>query len=512
MTLSQEVLFCKGIIAKYRAELLLLRKDTVQAKGRISRLEKENEKWKQKIEKLRIRNEQLRQERDKLKKEEERLKKEFEKLTKTKNRYQIALFDHGNFKHPGKSKKSKGGQKGHTDTNRERDEDYKTYGRKRIFAKTCGKCGCELRRVNSIRQKILLDIVINPEITKLIIESERQWCSPCQKEVVTKDFRSLPFTEYGINTFMMSMILRFKCHASFSNIATVLTISHGLQLSKSDVSNLLKQASKYLGKQYEKLKAAIRRGKVMYNDETGWLVHGQKAWMWIMASDEKKDAKGKILEAGMSVYVAAESRGKGIFEEMYGDSNAYSMHDGYAGYESVTGKEKAAYCWSHVLRFAFEETVKLTKEHIACQIRDRLVTLYQTIRLHADWTKEHKKEVLRKEIDSILAIVSDDQAVQNILYRLASQKEGLILALLITECGTNNLSERELRNMAIKRSISNGSDTYQGMQTTAIIGSIVQTLHRNKALPFLPTLQAYLQKGIQEKHTQFIHISYYDDY
>src|SRR5579864_8291048 len=118
----------------------------------------------------------LKKEKRQLEKQIEKLKQEIERYGKTQNRYQIALFDHGNFKHThGGKKKPKGGQKGHPDTNRETHEDYKTYEHKRVFAKTCGECGSALTRVNSIRSKMLLDIVIHPEIIKLIIESERQW-------------------------------------------------------------------------------------------------------------------------------------------------------------------------------------------------------------------------------------------------------------------------------------------------------------------------------------------------
>ncbi len=483
---TQQITFCLQIIEKQREELYPLRKQVTHCHTYHNAL----------IDQMK----------------DEKLKKEIEKLTKTNNRYQVSLFDHGNFTHPDKKdKKPKGGQIGHGDTNREKGEDYASYGHKRIFAKSCGKCGCSLNRVKGIRKKILLDIVINPELVKVIIESERQWCSNCQKEVSAKDVQTLPFTEYGINTFMLSMLLRFKAHASLANIATVMTISHGLVLSKSDVSNLLKAGAGFLGKRYEQLKEAVRCGAVMYNDETGWLVHGQKAWMWIMATSDKNHADGTI-EAGITVYVAAESRGKDIFKEMYGNSNAYSMHDGYTGYESITGEEKTAYCWTHVLRFAFEETVKLSPEHDACTIRDRLVRLYQTIRHNPALTTEQKENVLREELASLIAIQSTDETVNNILYRVATQKVGLILALLLTPDGTNNLSERELRNMAIKRSISNGSDTYQGMETTAIIGSVMQTLHRDKKLPFLSTLKIYLSEGIQEKYHQYMHIPYCDDY
>ena len=52
---------------------------------------------------------------------------------------------------------------------------------------------------------------------------------------------------------------------------------------------------------------------------------------------------------------------------------------------------------------------------------------------------------------------------------------GLTKALIETDSGTNNLAERELRPVVLGRKISNGSDTYTGMETTAILASVVRT-------------------------------------
>lgn len=477
-----------------RKEVRLLRVYTAQ-------LKRANNSQKDKVRTL----EEILKEKDKrireLEKENGKLKQEIEKINKTNSRYQISLFDHGNFKHKDEgdtAKREKGGQTGHADTNREKQEDYGPYTKKRIFAKTCGKRHSPLSRVLSTKQKILLDIVINPKIVRMIFLSERQWCGNCKKEVIARDRQTLPFTEYGINTFMMTMILRFSCNSSMGNISKVLRIGYGLSLSRSDVSSLLKSSGKYLNKKYDELKQAIRNGKVMYADETGWLVHGQKAWMWIMTNEKQ------------TVYIAAESRGGGIAEEMYEKSSAYLMTDGLASYTNIIPKDKHLYCWSHVLRFAFEETIKLQAGHPACQVRNRLVDLYRTIRSNPNWTREEKEIRLKKELEEMILIQSADQAMINILHRVRAQKEGLILALLITEDGTNNLAERELRNMAIKRTVSYGSDTYKGMETTAIIGSVIQTLQRNKEAPIIPALKNYLTESLQEKYHQYIHTTYYD--
>lgn len=427
--------------------------------------------------------------------ENEKLKKEIEKLTKTNNRYQVSIFDHGNFKHPNKTdKKPSGGQRGHADTNKDRERNLSSFKRQRLFSSICGHCGKPLTRVNAVTDKTLIDIQINTKLIEIILQSERQWCVTCQKEVTAKSSESLPFTEYGINTFMMVLLLKCKSHQSIQKISTVFFLGFGLTISPSSILSLLRQAKIYLKDKYEKLKQAIREGSVMYNDETGWLVHGQKAWMWIMANED------------ITVYIAAESRGKGIFEEMYGNSKATSMHDGYSSYEGVTGKENTAYCWSHILRFAYEETViEKNPTSLACQIRDRLVTLYQTIRNNPELTKGQKEATLRKELDSIIALPAIDETSKNIQQRAATQKEGLIKALLVTPDGTNNLAERELRPMAIARNISFGSATFKGMETTAVLASVVQTISRNTKQSFLPTIKNYLFTGIQEKYSQYKH-------
>lgn len=480
-------------VEQLRREVRLLRIRTAQ----LSRMVESRDEEKKRLEEE---NRRLKRENEQLQRENEKLKKEIEKLTKTARRYQVALFDHGNFKHPDEGeKKLKGGQIGHADTNREAHEDYRYWTRKRLFAKTCNTCQRSLPRVNATRERILLDIIVNPQVLKLIVASERQWCNTCRKEITAKHPQSLPFTEYGITTFMMVLMLRYRCLLSFSKIATVMRIAFGLLVAKSDITNLLVQSKRYLGYRYDKLIEHVRKGDIMYNDETGWLVHGQKAWMWIMANEKT------------TVYVAAESRGRGIMEDMYQGSTAYSMHDGLASYTNSIPKEKQCYCWSHILRFSFEETEDLPSSHPALSIREALVAIY---RLQRDprYQKRHThlEQEARRRINRLLAVSSEDSTVAAILGRLGEQKEGLIRALLVTPDGTNNLAERELRPIAIVKHISYGSDTFGGMETTAVLASITQTLARSKQKPFLPTLKQYLQEGVKRKHPHYAHVAYFD--
>lgn len=499
LSLSEQVTFCMQIFEKYRYEAKVLRRQTATFKTVINRLEKEVNKWKEKYQKSQ-------DEFGKTQKENTELKQEIERLTKTNSRYQAALFDHGNFKKQNEDieKKSKGGQAGHPDTNREnqvnaKDEDYENYPKKRIYAKVCGSCGTPLNRVGAVKQKILLDIVLNPQMVKLLVESERQWCSHCQKEVNAKDPQTLPFTEYGLNTFMLAMILRFKGHLSMGSIAETLKIAFGLWLSRSDIANLLKTAACYLDSKYQELTQAVRKGEVIYADETGWQVRGQSAWMWIMAN--KKE----------TIYFGAESRGKGIAKDLYGNSHAYAMTDGLFSYAKVIPPDRHLFCWAHLLRFAHEEAINNNsqKNSQAVFLRDKLVEIYHLKFSHPEYSKEKLESVLREEIDNLLNLFSNEESFLKIQNRLREQKEGLVLALLITEDGTNNLAERELRPMVLGRKISFGSDTYTGMQTSATLGSIIQTLGRQKT-DMLTELNLSLQIGIHEKYSQYRHLAYFD--
>src|SRR5476649_217461 len=116
-----------------------LRKDARLLRIYTAQLRRANATQRDKVKTL----EEIIKEKDKrireLEKENGTLKQEIERISKTKNRYQIALFDHGNFKHKeDREKKEKGGQTGHADTNREKTEDYSSFKKKQIYAKTCG--------------------------------------------------------------------------------------------------------------------------------------------------------------------------------------------------------------------------------------------------------------------------------------------------------------------------------------------------------------------------------------
>lgn len=251
-------------------------------------------------------------------------------------------------------------------------------------------------------------------------------------------------------------------------------------------------------KRYDELVDAVRKGQIMYNDETGWLVRGKPAWMWVAANED------------VTVYKAAESRGHGIFKDMYGNSQAASMHDRYKAYGTVVTNEKECFCWSHMLRFAFEETVNESKGSDAIRMRDDLVAIYRFGRGYSGKSLGTLRRVLTRQFVALLSCPPTTTSMKAILRRATEQQHGLINALVLTSDGTNNLSERELRGMSLHCDISNGSDSFKGMEVTAICASVVRTITRKNDTEFFSVLFDTLRDGIQSAHPQYRHQSFTD--
>jgi hypothetical protein len=516
LTLLQEKEYCLSVLSKLRDELTVSRSKITFCNTHHSLFEQTLQIWKNRYQKEHEEKEKIKKDYEKLQKEYGKLKKEKDTLSqqlaekiKTTSRLIQALFLHGNYKKKTPGQKTTGGQPGHRDTNQDKNRNYASLQKKRVFATNCGNCGTPLPRVKGVKAKILIDILVSTQLVQLLLESERQWCPNCQKEINARHPQTLPFTEYGLNTFMIIMILRFRGNASARTTTEILKYCFGLTISESVVLSILTQAKTYLQGRYDTLQEEVRAGRIMYSDETGWQIKGDKAWMWIMCSADTKDSLGNTVP-GKTVYVAAETKEKEVFKQMYGNSTAFCMHDGNPSYVAITGKKFCLYCWAHVVRFAFEETVKLAPDHLACRIRDSLVELYLSIRENTQWSRKEKEVKLREGLENLLAIHSIDLTVNKILFRIGTQIEGLVLALLLTEDGTNNLAEREFRRLVISRYISHGSASFEGMVTTAVLASIIQTLHRDKNNPLLPALNSYLATGIQEKYPQYKHPPSFD--
>lgn len=186
------------------------------------------------------------------------------------------------------------------------------------------------------------------------------------------------------------------------------------------------------------------------------------------------------------------------------------MHDGLTSYEKSIPTYLTLYCWAHVLRYAYEETFLAKEGCPVFKFRQQLVVIYRLKEQKKTLSKDKFYSLISQHLNTLINQKSKDIGISHIQERLKKQKEGLTRALWETEDGTNNLAERELRPIVIGKRISFGSDTYTGMETTAVLGSIIQTLSRHEETLLL-RLRLYLTESIRQQNQQYLHSAYFDD-
>jgi transposase len=81
-----------------------------------------------------------------------------------------------------------------------------------------------------------------------------------------------------------------------------------------------------------------RTALVNYIDETSWLLHGERNWLWVMANPE------------VAYFQIHHHRSKVAFAQLIGDWRGILVSDGYGVYQSWQGLRQS--CLAHLLRTA----------------------------------------------------------------------------------------------------------------------------------------------------------------
>ena len=201
-----------------------------------------------------------------LKKEKEKLEKELEKVKRERDSYKGLVFKQKRSclspsSHTPSSRK-RGGQLGHPGSSRTKPENIDTHIH--AYLALCPDCGNPLDRANSATYHTVVDLphwsLMKPITTEY--EIERQWCSHCHKEARAQPSGVIPGSRLGMNLLVMVMVWHYRFRTPFAKITELLSVSYGIHVSEGTIVSLLKKASDWLGKAYDKLIADIRAAPV----------------------------------------------------------------------------------------------------------------------------------------------------------------------------------------------------------------------------------------------------------
>lgn len=184
----------------------------------------------------------------------------------------------------------------------------------------------------------------------------------------------------------------------------------------------------------------------------------RKGWMWVFASDE------------VILFSYASSRGGAVAQTVLGSSPGTLTVDGHTGYNLVTGagQRERGGCWSHARRGVFE--AQLHDEVRAAELLDLIGELFYTEQLAIEdgivGTDQHLAlrqvrsgpvvERLFAAVEAAVAEVPDARSSwAKALKYILNQRVPLTLFLRDPRVPIhNNLSERQLRVVALLRKIS----------------------------------------------------------
>jgi transposase len=112
----------------------------------------------------------------------------------------------------------------------------------------------------------------------------------------------------------------------------------GIPLSKGTIQKIVDRVSEAILPHYTAIGEVARASVVNYIDETSWLTHGDRHWLWVMANP------------AVAYFQIHPTRSKAAFVQLIGDWTGILVSDGYGVYQSWAGLRQS--CLAHLLRTA----------------------------------------------------------------------------------------------------------------------------------------------------------------
>ncbi len=295
-------------------------------------------------------------------------------------------------------------------------------------------------------------------------------------------------SEFGIEISITLAYLIFIAGLSFDKACSLLKFFQGMKLSKSQADALLKQLSRHWESDFDVLCALLANSTVVHTDETSWSIKS----VWTFLSEN-------ACVTLFGVNKNAETLVQLLDPETFGGT---VISDNAAVYANFTKCQK---CWAHLLRKAIKLTLMEPDNEEYRRFTDGLLEIYrkacriQRDKRFSDDGRERKiseledelatlcegmwfadlppqeEEALdgyRKLINELMRLLLDRQLFTFVTGGIIEQPNGESSPM----AGTNNESERDLRESSKDRHIGRGSKTSNGGRRRTILKSVLGSL------------------------------------
>ena len=409
--------------------------------------------------------EQLRAENEQLKRENELLKAKIRDLEARLAQYENAhtppsLRRGRNRKKDQNNKKGKPGQKaGHKGVTRP----FVSPDRQvELTMDRCPDCGADLGSPFRIDSKIVEEI---PEPQPIIVTEYKiahYKCPCCQKEVVAKDPGCPHEGKFGNNVIALATLLKYEDRLPHRKIRDAMVRLYGLKISPATILDLTRRAADAVRSEYDAILSRIRDAPILYVDETGIHVQGEKYWIWTFTTPSE------------TFFVIRKSRGmKVLMEVLTRRFKGIIVCDGWKPYARFTNRIQR--CWAHLLRESkdiaetFEEAIPL---------HNALKELYEllTKALETDPPPEVRETLWKLAREALRNLISKEYSVEKVQKFVGKINNGFdYWFTFVINPGvepTNNRAERALRPHVVLRKIlgalrnDKGTSIHERIMTT----------------------------------------------
>ncbi len=343
---------------------------------------------------------------------------------------------------------------------------------------SCNTCWWELEKLQEIIRYVE-DIYLPKDwktplkiVTKEIIQ---KWCcKDCKKRTLWKEIPSQhctlwrwvkAFVVYATTVLMLS----------YEQIQWFLETVVCMSISDWEIAYILKKESVRLLPEYNTRIKRLREEKVIHFDETSRSVQalGGTNYAWVMTDTEWKNR----------VYMLWATRWGWNLEILKWDSKLIWVSDDYWAYKNAF--EFHQLCWAHPIRKMRDlyQSKKLTKDKIEiCKIaydglRDLHNELAEIIKDRVNIGNDTIQKLLSKFDELLENVENEPEKLSNLRKSLKKNKEKYFTCLYHEGVPTtNNVAERVLRPLVIKRKLSFWSKTSDWASVMEVLYSIVFSL------------------------------------
>lgn len=392
-----------------------------------------------------------------------------------------------------KSKRRRGGQKGHRRAMRELLPPEEVDEVHDLRPDACGKCKQPLRGDDPA--PVRRQVTEIPELVALVreyrIHTVECPCGHHTRAEVPPEAQGC----FGPRLSALVSLLSGGYRISKRNIQELLRDILGVDLALGSVSKLEARTSEILAATHEEVLAHVRSSSYVTMDETSWTEDRSKAWLWVASTS---DAAYYRIEPERSSDVVTEILGPD-FDGIVGNDRARAY--------LILDPEHRQICWFHLGR-NFQTKIELGGDaaRFGEQMRafERRMWKAQHGYIAGEITPEsyeRRMKMLRGEVQRALEqwIHHDGDGVGGMCKNLLELEPAMWTFVSNPDVEpTNNRAERDIRHPVVWRRSSFGTDSPTGSRFVERVLSVVQTCKRQgrRAFEYLTDALTAARKGL----------------